>query len=141
MADERAIFYSVFAAAAIAIAVTAATYKPMGREVMRHNTGTSAVDKTQPPSDNSPAWADIPKGDRLPQFEDEPRIVRTIPVAPLFRPLVSNPRFEPLPEPVIAQTEFPSLPQPKITKPKGDVCARHGMKRQDDGKRWHCVKK
>lgn len=80
--------------------------------------------------------------------EDFVKTVRTVTVAPLWRPTAQAPKFEPTPEPVIAQTEFPSLPKPpKIAgknpqKSSGDVCARHGMKREeyDGGKRWRCRK-
>jgi hypothetical protein len=130
--NERELIYGAFIAAAVAVAVL--TVLP------RHKAPRAVVAETV-------IVKTAVKGDRIVpdevQENDLPKTVRTVAVAPLFRPAVSNPRFEPLPEPVIAQTEFPSLPQPKIAKPKigGDVCASHGMKREDTGKRWHCVKK
>lgn len=103
---------------------------------------STKADKLQPPW--HPEWVsnDPPTAPDL-----TPTPIKTVAVAPLFRPMASNPKFEPLPAPIIsAQTEFPKLPQPKIEKKesadKSDICARHGMHRKthDGGRRWRCEK-
>lgn len=44
-------------------------------------------------------------------------------------------------EPVVPQ-EAPQRPvkaAPTRERPKGDICARHGGHRVDDGRKWHCA--
>lgn len=138
--DERFIIYGSFAFVGAAVAVVAVAE---GRFLTKVQPPRAAVAETVI-TESFPSIS--PKADKIvahPDF-DSTKIVKTVAVVPLWRPEVSNPRFEPLPAPVIAQTEFPSLPKPKADKPEraSDVCTRHGGHRETTpGKRggWHCA--
>lgn len=109
--------------------------KPIGTITMPASTSTIA-ESFAPAAPKTDKIVDRPADDSI-------KIVRTVAVAPLFRPLAVDPKFEPFDQPVVAQTEFPSLPKPQVAKPpERDVCARHGGHREESpGKRggWHCV--
>lgn len=76
-----------------------------------------------------------PKSDDLPNW---PHVVRVIPIVQAASPVVA-PVVITAPAPIIPQ----NIPQHRISPAKppahGDICARHGGHRMDDGRRWHCA--
>jgi len=72
-----------------------------------------------------------PKADR--QDIDTPKVVRVIPITSPIRPEI--PIF--VQQPAVEQPQEVPAP-PRHVTPRGDVCKRHGGKRVDSGKSWHC---
>jgi hypothetical protein len=62
--------------------------------------------------------------------------VRTVPVPAVA---LAPPVEAPLAAPQVAVGASVELSARVATKPKGgDVCARHGLRRVDEGRKWHC---